>query len=313
VLLLAPVAVLSGVTATAHADELPTVTIVSGPTTVHTLPSECTDAIESADEAREFIVERDAPSPTALTVRYHVESEYPGATSGVDYVPLSGVVTIPAHATSERVPLHPLSSSSVSKIAAIKVTISPASGYTVGASSSTILRFAVLRDPELGPVVCDSTFQIADLATNREQTIHVGERPMRIAITSGYGVSMRLIEGDLPAGVFLQGFKTGTEFAGAATTVGTTVANLQVCTIPVVLTCRETTLVVHVVAGDGSISTTAVRHAGELPRTGAAPVQELLAALLFIGIGAALLCKAHVDAASDLAHHDRRRMGSRTG
>jgi hypothetical protein len=311
-LLLAPVGV---ATAAAHADEMPTVTIESGPTTLHTLPElECTDAIESADEPREFIVTRDAPSPTALTVHYKVEPEYPYATSGVDYVPLSGVVTIPANVTSERVPLHPLSSSTVSKIGAIKVVLSPADNYTIGAASSVALRFAVIRDPELGPIVCDPAFQIADITTNREQTIHVGERPIGIVTTPGYGVSMRMLEGELPAGVsFLRGFSTGSDFVGAATTVGTTVAHIQVCTIPYVVTCRETTLVVHVVAGDGSFGTTAVQQPGELPRTGALPMRDLVIALSFIGLGVALLCKARANAALDLAHHHRGRMGSRAG
>ena len=313
VLLLAPVAAVS--TPAAQADELPTVTIVSGPTTLHALPPlECTDAIESAEEARDFVVARDAPSSQPLTVHYSIEPEYPYATSGVDYMPLSGVVTIPANATSERVPLHPLSSSTVSKIAAIRVVISPADNYIVGASSSVFLRFAVLRDPELGPIVCDPKFQIADIATNREQTIHVGERPLGIVTTPGYGTSMRMLEGDLPAGVsYVQGFNTGSEFTGAATTTGTTVAHLQVCTIPFVVTCRETTLVVHVVAGDGSISKAAVSGSGALPRTGAPNLVELILALCFIGLGAGLLCKARADAAPHSAHHHRRRMGSRTG
>jgi hypothetical protein len=311
VLLLAPVAGFAG--STADAQELPTVTIESGPTTSHGLPYECTDGIQSADEPREFVISRDEASPSPLVVHYTVAPSDPFTTSGGDYVPLPGDVTILANETSARVPLHPLTSPTLSKVAAIMVTVSPSGDYDVGSPAVATLQFVVLRDPELGPVVCDPTFEIADVASNKEQTIHVGQRPSGIVTTKNDAVRMRLLEGELPPGVSLiEQFDT-TEFSGAATTVGITTANLQLCNGTFSVTCRQTTLVVHVVAGDGSISTTAVGRAGELPRTGAAPLRELLVALFFIGVGAAMLCKARVDAATHPAHHHRRRVGSRAG
>src|SRR4051812_42139805 len=86
----------------AHAAPLPIVTVASGPTTPTDVLRECDDVVERADAADAFVVHRDAPDAAPLAVNYTASGS---ATSGVDFEPLSGSVTIPANADQATVKL----------------------------------------------------------------------------------------------------------------------------------------------------------------------------------------------------------------
>jgi subtilisin family serine protease len=80
----------------------------------------------------ELIVARTGSTGAALTVQYGVDGT---AAPGADYVTLSGAITIPAGASSVSLTITPLDDGLVEPKETVIVTLTAASGYTVGTNS----------------------------------------------------------------------------------------------------------------------------------------------------------------------------------
>jgi LPXTG-motif cell wall-anchored protein len=254
------------VSGSASAAPLPAVTVSSGPTTPTFVLPECNDVAEPVDAAAAFVVHRDAPDASPLEVTYTTSG---AAESGSDFEPLPGSVTIPANADSATVPVTALLAD-VTKSVDLTITVSGGAGYTVGDPATVTLALVVRRNPALGPVDCNPSFQLGPEATNHEQTIHVGETPVGITTTGDF-VFLRLTDGELPPGISVAD-QAGTlgEFVGTATTPGDYQSTLDACQVGIVITCRQTTLVVHVLAAaQPPVTDTAVTpDNAQLPVTG---------------------------------------------
>jgi uncharacterized protein (DUF1800 family) len=110
----------------------------SGPPVV-TLSATKATANETGTLAGEFTVARTGDTFQPLVVSYGVAGS---ATNGIDYPPLVGFVTIPAGATSVKIPLAPLADSTVEPGESVTVTLAAGSGYTLGASVSGTVSIA---------------------------------------------------------------------------------------------------------------------------------------------------------------------------
>ncbi len=251
----------------ASAAPLAAVTVSSGPTTPTFVFPECNDVAQQVDAADAFVVHRDVPDAAPLEVTYTTSG---GAVSGSDFAPLPGSVTIPANADSATVPVTALLAER-SKSVDLIITVSGDADYTLGGPATVTLVLVVRRDPALGPMDCNPGFQLGPDATNHEQTIHVGERPVGITTTRDF-VVLRLIDGELPPGISVAD-EAGAlgEFVGTATTAGDYQSTLDACSGAIVITCRQTTLVVHVLAAAQPpvTATDASPDTAQLPVTGA--------------------------------------------
>jgi LPXTG-motif cell wall-anchored protein len=280
----------------AFAAPLPVVTVTSGPTTPTFFVPECDDVAEDIDAADSFVVHRDIPDALPLTVTYTTGGR---AESGSHFAPLSGSVTIPANADAATVPVTTLLTDRTSWVD-LTVTITGAAAYTLGDPAAVTLALFVRRDPALGPLDCNPSFRIGPDATNREQTIHVGETPVAITTTGDSGfVSLRLVDGELPAGISISEGGAPQEFRGSAATTGDYSATLDVCPIAIVFTCRRTTLVIHVIAAtqppDGLTPAPeiAIRdQSAQLPVTGTSTPAIAIVGLLLLLIGAIMASTA---------------------
>jgi hypothetical protein len=277
VVLVAAAVILPG---SVSAAPLPIVTVSSGPTTPTTIVRECDDVAQVVEVADAFVVHRDTADASPLVVTYTTSGT---AESGSDFEPLSGSVTIPANADSATVPIRVLLGERTEWVS-LDVTISGGAEYTLGAPVTVRLELKVRRDPALGPVDCNPRFQLGPDATNREQTIRVGETPVGIT-TTGDSVHMRLVDGELPPGVAIFNANGKAEFLGTASDPGDYSATLAVCPQAIVFTCRQTTLVIHVLPASDPILDRSVVIAPRLPATGtpALTVAVLGLALLLTG------------------------------
>jgi len=267
-----------GLPSVAASAPLSTVSVVSGETTQESLATECDDALWPVDVAESFVIRRDTPG-SSQEVAYETSGS---AAAGIDYEPLPGVATIPLGADQVRVPVQVRDNSERTRSVTLTITILPRADYTVGDPASATINFISDRDPSLPHVDCNPEFVLTDAASNREQTIRVGGRPLPVQTTGGPSFFMRVVGGSLPPGVRLDPgsmfvdptYGHGGGFLGAATTTGTFAATLEVCPTRYVFTCRTTTLTVHVLP----------RGAG-LPQTGASLALETFAALSLIAVG----------------------------
>jgi hypothetical protein len=91
------------------------------------------DASEQGLDPGAFTVSLDSPFSADTTVTYNVAGS---ATSGVDYQPLPGSVTITAGQLSVQIPVTPLADTSVENTETIQITLNPGSGYSVGTPAS---------------------------------------------------------------------------------------------------------------------------------------------------------------------------------
>ncbi len=103
----------------------------TGPATV-TLRATKTEANETGTQAGEFTFTRVGDTFQPLTVNYSVGGS---ATNGVDYPPLVGFVTIPAGATSVKIPLQPLTDTTVEPTETVTLTLGAGNGYVLGAET----------------------------------------------------------------------------------------------------------------------------------------------------------------------------------
>jgi len=231
----------------ASAAPLPVVTVTSGPPTPTFVIRECDDVAPTVEAASAFVVHRDVPDASPLEVSYTTSGQ---AQSGADFEPLSGSVTIPANSDSATVPVTTLLTDRTEAVD-LSITISGGAGYTLGDPATVMLALVVRRDPALGPMDCNPWFQLGPDATNREQTIRVGESLFELATTEAFSLFIRVVDGELPPGISAAepGGMDGS-FVGAATTTGDYGATLDVCPLAIVFTCRQTALLVHVLAGD---------------------------------------------------------------
>ena len=94
------------------------------------------DAVEFPTSNGVFTVTRTWDTTSALTVNYSVGGS---ATSGVDFTALSGSVTIPAGQASATITVVPVDDSINEGLETVAVTLTDASGYTLGAQSSDTL------------------------------------------------------------------------------------------------------------------------------------------------------------------------------
>jgi len=281
----------SGPTAAAP---LPVVTVASGPTTPTFVIRECDDVAPTVEAADAFVVHRDVPDASPLEVSYTASGQ---AQSGTDFEPLSGSVTIPANAESATVPVTTLLTDRTEAVD-LSITISGGAGYTLGDPAAVTLVLVVRRDPALGPMDCNPDFQLGPEATNREQTIHVGETLVDLTTTAADEryTSVRVVDGELPPGISVSevgGFHEG--FAGSATTTGDYSATLDVCPLDIVFTCRRTTLLVHVLpAGDPppvvplADPATLPDGSSQLPVTGTPAPALTIIGLSLLAIGAVM-------------------------
>jgi LPXTG-motif cell wall-anchored protein len=261
----------------ASAAPLPVVTVTSGPTTRTLVVRECDDVVSTVDAAEAFVVHRDVPDAAPLEVTYTTSGE---AQSGSDFEPLSGSVTIPANADAATVPVTALLAERTKSVD-LTITISGGGAYTLGDPATVTLVLVVRRDPELGPMDCNPSFQLGSEATNREQTIHVGETPVDLTTTAPTRI-IRLVDGELPPGISIgaQG-----AFVGSATTPGNFDATLEACPLGIVFTCRQNTLLVHVLPVD---QFSQVDGSPQLPVTGTRAPGMTIVGLSLLAIGAVM-------------------------
>lgn len=276
----------------ASAAPLPLVTVTSGPTTPTNVLRECDDVVQVVDAADAFVVHRGVPDASPLAVTYTTSGP---AKRGSEYAPLSGSVTIPANSDSATVPVTALLTDRTTSVD-LSITISSDAGYTLGNPATVTLALVVHRDPTLGPLDCNPDFQLGPDATNREQTIRVGETPVALTTTGGAGY-MRLVDGELPPGIsILKDVGTQGEFRGTATTTGDYGTTLEACPVSsIVFTCRRTTLVIHVLAAAQPAVTstsapaiTNVAPSSELPVTGSSALAITIVGLSSFLIGAVM-------------------------
>jgi LPXTG-motif cell wall-anchored protein len=161
----------------------------------------------------------------------------------------------------------------------LSITISGSADYTLGEPATVTLVLVVRRDPALGPLDCNPSFQLGPDATNREQTIHVGETPVDLTTTAPTRI-IRLVDGELPPGISIgaQG-----EFVGSATTTGDFRATLEACPLGIVFTCRQNTLLIHVLAVD---QFSQLDGSPQLPVTGTPAPGMTIIGLALLTIGA---------------------------
>lgn len=270
----------------AAAAPLPAVTVSSGPTTPTFVLPECDDVAQMVDAAHAFVVHRDVPDASPLEVSYTTSGQ---AASGSDFEPLPGSVTIPANADSATVPVTALPAERTKSVD-LTITVSGSPGYTLGDPATVTIVLVVRRDPALGPMDCNPGFQLGPEATNHEQTIHVGETPVGITTTGDF-VFLRLTDGELPPGISVAE-KAGAlgEFVGTATTPGDYQSTLDACQLGIVITCRPTTLVVHVLAAAQPpvTATAATPDNAQLPVTGTPASGITIVAVSLFMIGAVM-------------------------
>jgi len=94
---------------------------------------------ESGTTAGEFTLTRSGDPLFALTVNFGVSGS---ATNGLDYPPLLGTATIPAGATSVKIPLQPFPDTAVEPNETVILTLATGPDYTVGASSAATVTIA---------------------------------------------------------------------------------------------------------------------------------------------------------------------------
>ncbi|MEY2878020.1 MAG: hypothetical protein RLZZ15_400, partial [Verrucomicrobiota bacterium] len=110
----------------------------SGPPTV-TLAATKAATDESGASAGEFTVTRTGDTLSALTVSYGVSGT---ATNSLDYPALLGTVTIPAGASSVKIPLSPLPDTLVETPETVTLTLAAGTGYTVGTAATATVTIA---------------------------------------------------------------------------------------------------------------------------------------------------------------------------
>ncbi len=97
--------------------------------TVVSLSTVAATANETGTQAGEFVVSRTGDTFAPLVVNYGVSGT---ATNGSDYPALVGFVTIPAGATSVKLPLVPFADTVVEPTETVTVTLAAGTGYTLG-------------------------------------------------------------------------------------------------------------------------------------------------------------------------------------
>lgn len=97
------------------------------------------DAAELGPDTGQFTVTLSIPAATDITVNYTVEGM---ATNGVDYQPLSGVVTIPAGQISATITVTPIPDTLLEGPETVTVTLAQGTGYSVDQPASATVTIA---------------------------------------------------------------------------------------------------------------------------------------------------------------------------
>ena len=121
-------------------------------TSVHQTPPATTVSITAADPAAsesgpnlgQFLVTRIGPTTQPLVVAYSITGT---ATSGLDYYPLSGSVTILAGASSALVTVSPLADNLVEGSETVSLTLVPGDDYAVGTPAGAVVTIADATTP----------------------------------------------------------------------------------------------------------------------------------------------------------------------
>jgi uncharacterized protein (DUF1800 family) len=90
---------------------------------------------ETGAAAGQFVISRTGSTVAPLTLTYGVGGT---ATNGLDYPPLLGSVTIPAGATSVKIPVLPYPDTMIESTETVRLTLDPGTGFTLGNDTATI-------------------------------------------------------------------------------------------------------------------------------------------------------------------------------
>jgi hypothetical protein len=116
---------------------------------------------EAGALASSFVVSRSASLPTPLTVSYAVSGT---ATPGLDYVPLSGSVTIPANQLNAVIVVTPIDDLLAESSETVTVTLTQGVAYTVGSPASATLSITdndTVAPPGVASLVADPPTVVA--------------------------------------------------------------------------------------------------------------------------------------------------------
>ncbi len=140
-----------------------TVTIADNDRATVTIRASDASATEAGPTTGAFTVTRTAVSPpVALTVHYAVAGS---ATSGSDYVALSGSVVIPAGANSATITVTPVDNAVIESAETVVVTLSANAAYIVGSAKTATVTIADNDRPTVTIRASDASATEAGLTT----------------------------------------------------------------------------------------------------------------------------------------------------
>src|SRR4029453_3410186 len=116
---------------------------------------------ELVPNSGEFTVTRSGDTASALTVSYAVTGT---ATSGNDYTPLPGTVTIPAGSATAIIPVNPVNDTAVESDETVIVTLSTTPAYRGGAPASAPV--TIPSDDGAGFTISATKPQASELVPN---------------------------------------------------------------------------------------------------------------------------------------------------
>ena len=158
---------------------------ILGPISTVTIAATTPNASEAGPAPGVFTVTRTGSTGGALTVSYSVSGT---ATSGSDYIALTGSVTIPAGAASAPITVTPVDDAVIGESnETVVVTLTAAIGYTVGAPASATVTIADNDRPTVTMRAADPTATEASLTTGRFTVTRTGltTSPLTVFYTVG--------------------------------------------------------------------------------------------------------------------------------
>jgi hypothetical protein len=114
-----------------------------------TLVATDANASETGPNTGTFTISRTGATTAGLTVRYSVTGT---AANGTDYASLSGLLTIPAGASSAVVTVTPINDTEKEGNESVILTLSPDAAYTVGSPDPATVRIEPSDQPNKGVV-----------------------------------------------------------------------------------------------------------------------------------------------------------------
>lgn len=187
----------SSATVTITSDEVPPLPVVTIGATVPT-------ATEAGPTTGEFTVTRSGDTMATLTVAYTVGGT---ATSGSDYRPLTGSVTIGAGSSAAIITVRPLDDSLVEPDETVIATLTAAATYTVGSPSSATVTITSDDVPATVTITApDPTATEAGLTTGKFRIQRTGVTTANLSVkftttgTATSGSDYRLVSGIASSG-----------------------------------------------------------------------------------------------------------------